>query len=146
MGWTGPRNLAALLWALNNGVPTVVVVDSNEHDFLRTAWKEGVKRRLVSRYSVGWAASTSSARYLARLGMPTERIVKGPVDTIDVDHFRAGADAARQRANHVRRSLGLAQLLPVRQSVGSRKRTYSNWPKPMPCTAVAPGMRHGTLQ
>ena len=107
MGWTLPRDLAALLWAINNGVPTVIVVDSNEHDFPRTAWKEGVKGWLLSRCSVGWAAGTSSARYLARLGMPSERIVKGNLENVDVDHFRAGADAARSNPNYVRRSLGL---------------------------------------
>lgn len=107
LGWYGAKNLAALRWCLANEVPSIATSDSNEHDYHRLQWREALKRRVVRLYSAGWAAGSLSARYLMRLGMAPERIVVGPVDTIDVSHFKEGAAKARQTPEKMRRDLGV---------------------------------------
>ena len=107
LGWSGAKNLAALCWCAANRVASIVATDTNEHDFRRTWWKEAVKRKVVRLYSAGWAAGSLSARYLLRLGMARERIVVGPVDTIDVSHFEKGAAEARRSPTQSRRDLGV---------------------------------------
>jgi len=104
-GWYGAKNLAALHWCLANRVPSIVASDSNENDIGRLQWREGLKRRVVALYSAGWAAGVASGNYLKRLGMTPERIAVGPLDTIDVSHFMAGAAAARRQANETRQRL-----------------------------------------
>ncbi|MCI0749608.1 MAG: glycosyltransferase [Nevskiales bacterium] len=107
LGWSGRRELSGLQWCLANGVPAVFTSDSNGHDFQRQGWREAIKARVVRLYSVAWAAGTTAAAYLAALKMPADRMVIGPVDTIDVAHFSGGADRARQQLQAVRRRLGL---------------------------------------
>lgn len=106
-GWSGSKNFGALSWAARSRVPAIVTTDSNEHDFPRSGTIEMVKRRLLSLFSAGWAAGTRSAAYLEKLGMPKERIVVGPVNTIDLRHFASGAEAARNEEAGKRASLGL---------------------------------------
>ncbi|MEQ1716961.1 MAG: glycosyltransferase [Hyphomicrobium sp.] len=108
-GWNGGKNLATLSWALRSGTPAIVTTDSNDGDFPRSALKEAFKRRLLALFSAGWAAGSRSTAYLEKLGMPKERIVTGPVDSVDLRHFEAGADAARNDAAAKRAALGLPE-------------------------------------
>jgi glycosyltransferase involved in cell wall biosynthesis len=107
VGWTGGKNLAGLAWAAKTGTPAIVATDSKSGDFPRVAWKEAVKRRLMRCYAVAWAADGRAADYAVSLGMPEERVIVGPVDTIDNAHFASGADAARRRMAGTRAALAL---------------------------------------
>jgi 1,2-diacylglycerol 3-alpha-glucosyltransferase len=107
LGWSDAKNLAALRWCVANRVASIVATDTTEHDFRRRWWREALKRKVIRLYSAGWAAGSLSARYLVHLGMAPERIVVGPVDTIDVSHFEKGAAAARRNPNLSRRDLGV---------------------------------------
>lgn len=102
LGWSATKSIAALRWCLRNRVPAVVASDSNRHDYGRAWGKEAVKKKIVRLYSAAWAAGTLAAQYLSELGVPECAIVKGPVDTIDVQHFSLGAASARQRSAEVR--------------------------------------------
>jgi glycosyltransferase involved in cell wall biosynthesis len=106
-GYTGKRNLAGLLWSVRKQVPAVVASDSIEHERERQFWKEVIKRQLLALFASGLAASQSAGRYLSKLGMEPQRIVVGPLDSVDNDHFVFGADNARQHAKTVRQQLGL---------------------------------------
>ena len=107
LGWSEVRDLSGLRWCVDNGVPAIVASDSNAYDFPRSRWKEEIKRQVVGLCSAAWAAGSRSSEYLAALGMPPERIVTGPVDTIDVEHFSAGAIRAREEAALTRARLDL---------------------------------------
>ncbi|HZL92434.1 MAG TPA: glycosyltransferase [Vicinamibacterales bacterium] len=109
LGWFGARNIAALRWASLHDVAAVIASDSTQHDYARAWWKELVKRKILEVCSAAWAAGTLSAQYLAVLGVPVHKIVKGPIDTIDVSHFSDGAAKARTQAAHLRTRLDLPQ-------------------------------------
>ena len=102
-GWAEATNIAATRWALKRGKPLITATDSNLFDFKRTAIKEAIKRRVVRFYQVGWAASVHSAEYLELLGMEKRRIVVGPVDTVDNEHFELGVKSARSSAGEIRK-------------------------------------------
>jgi glycosyltransferase involved in cell wall biosynthesis len=76
----------------------------------RPDWLSGAKRALLPhvlrRAAGGLAAGTAAAEYLAAHGISRERIRIFP-NTIDVDGYRAAADAARSDADAVRRRHGL---------------------------------------
>jgi len=107
LGWSGARNAAGLSWCLANKVPAVVATDSAQDNFRRTYWRELIKRRIVGLYSAGWAANQAASDYLMALGMQKERVLVGPVDSIDVEHFRSGAKVVRQREEEVRQRRAL---------------------------------------
>lgn len=109
LGWAGERNLGALQWCVRNRIPGVVATDSTAQDHVRIWWNEAVKRRVLRGFSAAWAAGKRATSYLVSLGMPPERIVRGPVDTIDTAHFAAGADEARRQGSQLRRQLGLPE-------------------------------------
>ena len=109
LGWFGARNVAALRWASLHDVASVIASDSTQHDHARAWWKELVKKRILELCSATWAAGTLSAAYLAALGVPAHKIIKGPIDTINVAHFSDGAAKARTRAAHLRTQLDLPE-------------------------------------
>lgn len=109
LGWNGGKNLAVLHWALCSGMPAIVASDSKADDFTRNALREHLKARVLNLYSAAWAASRQSAEYLEHLGVSHDRIVIGPVDTIDIDHFTNGAAAARDDAGRLRAKLALPE-------------------------------------
>lgn len=108
-GWSGLKNLAALEWGIGRGIPVVAASDSNSHDFIRKWPKEFLKSQLLAMFSAIWAAGPCAAAYAAKLGAAPERIVEGPVNAIDCDHFAAGARAARENAATLRNKLGLPE-------------------------------------
>ena len=93
-GWGFPESRAAIAWAARARRPVVLFSDSHERDSPRAAWRERVKRWLVSGCASALVAGRLHAEYLARLGMPQGRIVTG-YDVVDNGHFARGADAAR---------------------------------------------------
>lgn len=107
-GWSDRGMLAAARWGLCRRVPMVVMSDSQYHDEPRAWWKEAVKRRVVGCFGAGFVAGTAHTDYLARLGMPRDRIYTG-YDVVDNDYFGAGADAARADAARVRDELRLSE-------------------------------------
>jgi glycosyltransferase involved in cell wall biosynthesis len=107
-GWSECGALAALGWCQRHAVPAVVMSESTAGDEPRRWWREAVKRRLISWFSAGLVGGRLHADYLARLGMPADRIFQG-YDAVDNEYFRTRADQARQRAAEVRQRLGLPE-------------------------------------
>ena len=114
-GWSNRGGLAALGWALSEGVPAVIMSESTAGDHRRARWKEWPKRRLVGLCPAALAGGTPHRRYLQGLGMAADRIFLG-YDAVDNAHFRAGADAAR-RDPAARERLGL----PARYFLASNR-------------------------
>lgn len=92
-GYSDPEVQIGLAWCLRNRVPTFVMSDSQEMDAPRSFWRERLKRMLVCTASAGLAAGTTSAAYLASLGIPAKAIFR-PYDVVDNDYF--------ERAVHLR--------------------------------------------
>jgi glycosyltransferase involved in cell wall biosynthesis len=84
----------------------VICSESNEFDEPRKWWREAVKRRVVRLCSAGLAGGSPQAAYLVRLGLPTQRVLKG-YDVVDNEYFARGAERARQQSPALRRELGL---------------------------------------
>jgi 1,2-diacylglycerol 3-alpha-glucosyltransferase len=126
IGWTGPQNLAALLWAVNSGTPVITASETNEMDFERIAIRERLKKVIVSMFNCIWATGSRAAAYAEKLGIPQERIVTGQVDIVDTDHFIAGTAEARQAPDKLREELALprdyflsvSRLAPEKNVVG----------------------------
>lgn len=93
-GWGLPVSLAAMAWAAPRGIPIVMLSESNEFDETRIAWKEFVKRRLVSLCYAGVGGGGAQADYLVRLGLPKERVFTG-YDVVDNEYFEKKTDQIR---------------------------------------------------
>jgi 1,2-diacylglycerol 3-alpha-glucosyltransferase len=107
-GWSDQGGLAALDWCARRDVPVILMSESQEHDEPRRWAKEAVKRRIVRLCSAALVGGTPHKEYLAALGMPRERIFLG-YDVVDNDHFREGAETARDGGSALRTSLGLPE-------------------------------------
>jgi 1,2-diacylglycerol 3-alpha-glucosyltransferase len=107
-GWADRGALSALSWCLPRGVPAVLMSESSALDAPRVGWKEAVKSRVVRLCQAGLVGGAPHREYMARLGMPPERIFVG-YDAVDNDHFRQGAQAARADSTALRRRLGLPE-------------------------------------
>lgn len=94
-GWGLLVSLAALGWASRNGVPAVILSESNEFDESRSLLKEFIKRRLVGLCAAGLAGGTPQADYLVKLGLPREGVFTG-YDVVDNSFFKT--ERERQKA------------------------------------------------
>ena len=89
-GWGLAVSLAALEWASRNGVPVVMMSESNEFDESRSLLKEFIKRRLVGLCASGLAGGTPQADYLVKLGLPGKHVFTG-YDVVDNRFFEEEA-------------------------------------------------------
>jgi len=132
-GWQDPLALAAVAWAVRSGCPIILMSDSSESDYKRVWWKEYIKHRIVGCCSAALVAAQPQAAYVAKLGMPSERVFFG-YDVVDNDYFAAGADSTRGDAIVLRRSLSLersfvlsvARFIPEKNLL-SAVRAYSSY-------------------
>lgn len=92
-GWACAQSVAAVFWAQSVGVPVVVMSDSQEVDFERSAIKEWVKRRFVACCAAGFVAGSPHKDYLVKLGMNPDSIASG-YDVVDNNHFDISAPSA----------------------------------------------------
>ena len=107
-GWSADYTIAALSWCAENGVPAVLMSDTTAQDAPRVAWREAVKRRLVSLCGGALVGGRRHVEYLVSLGMAGERIHVG-YDVVDNGHFARGTQEARKDAEAVRRRFGLPE-------------------------------------
>ena len=99
-GWADSAALGALHWCVQNHVPAVVMSESTEWDERRSGWKEWMKGRVVRLCAAALAGGTPHADYLARLGMPADRIFLG-YDAVDNDYFARKAEESRNKPGEV---------------------------------------------
>src|SRR5205823_2876752 len=93
-GWAAATARSALRWCLTNRVPAVLMSESTARDEPRRWWKEAAKRRVVRCFAAALVGGTRHREYTVGLGIPPDRVFLG-YDTVDNEHFGAGADAAR---------------------------------------------------
>lgn len=109
-GWSSPAALAALGWCRRNGVPGVVMSDSQKIDFRRVAWRERIKGWILSNGSAAFVAGEPQRHYVLDLGFDKEAIGTG-YDCVDNDHFITGSDLAREKAGLLRAAMPERYLL-----------------------------------
>jgi 1,2-diacylglycerol 3-alpha-glucosyltransferase len=85
-GYAGAAMLAALLWARVNHIPTILLSETTETDFIRTGWREEIKRKIVGQYQASLVGGQPQKRYLIKLGVPEEAIFHG-YDIVGNDAF-----------------------------------------------------------
>jgi 1,2-diacylglycerol 3-alpha-glucosyltransferase len=105
-GWSYGGGVAALAWCVSHRVPAIVMSESTAKDEPRLWWKEAIKRRVVGLCSAAMVGGAPHRDYLRALGKNPDRIFVG-YDVVDNDHFREGAEAARQCEQQIRARLAL---------------------------------------
>lgn len=88
-GWGHLESIAALAWCSRQGVPRVVISDSQFLDKPRRFWKEGLKRFFVAQCHSGFAGGAPHIRYLNDLGLSADSCVIG-CDVVDNQIFATG--------------------------------------------------------
>lgn len=101
-GWSFPNALAAICWAVQNGVPLVLMSESQASDELRSWHKEYVKRQLVKSFSAAVVGGKPHADYLIQLGLSPGCLFFG-YDAVDNRYFTD--------SRHRYPSAGLKELL-----------------------------------
>ena len=107
-GWDLPGTAVMLDWAIENGVPTVLMSETNQHDKKSNRIKEGIKRRFVSFCGAALVGGGWHREYLVKLGMPPASIFNG-YDVVDNDHFTKGAQIALRNYLSARHDNGLPE-------------------------------------
>jgi glycosyltransferase involved in cell wall biosynthesis len=109
-GWSTFASQATVAWCRRNGVPYVLLVESNERD-ARPGWRRAVKDAVVPTV-VGGAAEAFVVGSLARdalraRGVPDDRI-SVVANTVDVERLGSEADELQARRDELRADAGVA--------------------------------------
>jgi 1,2-diacylglycerol 3-alpha-glucosyltransferase len=107
-GWSARGSLAALSWCVRRGVPAIIMSETTAVDAPRVWWKESLKSLVVHLCQAGLVGGSPHRDYMAKLGMPRERIFVG-YDAVDNAHFQRGALLARANAAGLRQQQGLPE-------------------------------------
>ncbi len=105
-GWWDNGAIAALEHCNISKIPAVVMSESQSTDGKRNAFKEAIKRSIVSGFSAGLVGGKSHAQYLAHLGMPKKAIFRG-YDCVDNDFFETECARLRKNSAELRLDLNL---------------------------------------
>jgi len=105
-GWANAESAIALRWARANGIPTVMMSESQADDAARQPVREWVKGRLVRQADAALVGGPPHADYIRTLGMPEARIFHG-YNAVGNAHFEARSEMARAHAEALRRQHGL---------------------------------------
>jgi glycosyltransferase involved in cell wall biosynthesis len=105
-GWGERGSLVCLRWCMDNGIPTVLMSESQETDMRRFIPRELIKSVIVACFDSGFVAGIPHRRYLEKLGMPRDRIF-APCSIVDNVFFARGAQRVRDQGGYFRNLLGL---------------------------------------
>lgn len=106
-GWSEKGALIALRWAIEKGIPVVLMSETTADDEARVWWKEWIKRRIGRLCSSALVGGERHKTYLSDLGMAAERVFVG-YDAVDIDYFGRRAREVRGQSE-VRREHGLPE-------------------------------------
>jgi glycosyltransferase involved in cell wall biosynthesis len=107
-GWGFVEARAALRWCRRTATAAVLMSDSQDGGALTLAPKELAKRFFVRTCGSAFVAGSRHASYVAKLGMPADRVVQG-YDVVDNAHFASGAERVRAQRPENARKLGLPE-------------------------------------
>jgi 1,2-diacylglycerol 3-alpha-glucosyltransferase len=107
-GWSAVEALVALKWCTEKNVPAVIMSESTKHDHERHAYKELLKRRILSLASAVFVGGQAHAEYMLQLGASHSSTFFG-YDAVNNKSFQEGARRARADAASHRARLGLPQ-------------------------------------
>jgi 1,2-diacylglycerol 3-alpha-glucosyltransferase len=107
-GWSDRCSLAALRWCGSNGVPVVMMSETNAWDFGRNWLKEHMKRRLVRLCGAGLVGGRAHVEYLEQLGLGRSKIFLG-YDTVDNYYFTSRTAEIRSQAPVLQRQYKLPE-------------------------------------
>lgn len=105
-GWANSESAAGIRWAKSNGIPVVMMSESQADDASRSWAREKVKSHVVRMSDAAFVGGPPHARYIQRLGMPKSQIAFG-YNAVDNKHFSQGAKRARKDAARLRGEHGL---------------------------------------
>lgn len=94
-GWAFKLSTNTLRWCRAHQRPVLVMSESKYDDDERVWWKEWLKSWLyVRKFQGALVGGDQHAAYVAKLGIPKNRIFKG-YDAVDNDHFTRAAEESR---------------------------------------------------
>lgn len=119
-GWSAREARVTLAWCLRNGVPRVLVSDSQPDDRPQSRLRLWVKRRLVRLCQAGFVGGTPHARFLDSLGIPADRCYPG-CTVADNEWFqrRAGPRYAGREPGAPIRLLSCTRLIAAKNLLPS---------------------------
>ncbi|GGC23813.1 hypothetical protein GCM10011363_45450 [Marivita lacus] len=123
-GWANAESAIALRWARANGIPTVMMSESQIDDDKRQPFREWVKGRLVRLADAALVGGPPHADYIRTLGMPEARIFQG-YNAVGNAHFETRAEMARADAEALRRQHGLPEQYLLASSRFIRKKNLT---------------------
>ena len=101
-GWAFKLSTNTLRWCRAHQRPALVMSESKYDDDERTWWKEWLKSWLyVRKFQGALVGGDQHAAYVAKLGIPKNRIFKG-YDAVDNEHFSRAAEESRAQELTVR--------------------------------------------
>lgn len=86
-GWDATASLIGLRWCLNNNIPTIILSESQHHDFKRTWLKEFIKKFILKLFDSAFVGGKNQIKYLSILKFPSENIYTG-CDLVDNSYFK----------------------------------------------------------
>jgi glycosyltransferase involved in cell wall biosynthesis len=107
-----PDARASVEWCRRNGKMAILCTDSKRDDAPRVAWRELLKKQLVSLFDAAVVAGSPQRRYLVDLGFPAARIRDG-LDVVDNEFFRRVTEPAFGDAKS-RYFLSCGRLIPLK--------------------------------
>lgn len=116
-GWGTRDSLFIHFSCRLRGVQRVVVSDSQEVDFDRSAVKERIKKFILKGVGSAFVAGGPQRRYVQKLGVPLHKITLG-CDVVDNDHFKP-AQALRRPGGY--RLLTVARLAEQKNLIAAGK-------------------------
>lgn len=124
-GWSAPESLIALEYGRKNGIPTVVMSESQADDAVRSLPRELLKKLVVSQFDAAFVGGPPHADYIVELGMPRDRVYLG-YNAVDNAYFEREAERARASQAQLREQHELPSRYLLASARFIRKKNLPN--------------------
>ena len=122
VGYARPESMAAARWASRQGVPSILMSESQQIDRPHVWWKELIKKQRVAWFDAALVGGPTHRDYLVQLGMPPERIALG-YNAVDNDYFATAASSGARPTTAARACRAFPTFSP--SAVSFPRRTWS---------------------
>jgi len=105
-GYYDPAQVLLLLWAKRRGIRVIMQMESTAHDHPRNAWKEQLKRVILSQFDGFFCFGSRSAHYLIQSGVRPDKILLRR-NAVDNDTIQLAYERALPNRSNEQKRLGL---------------------------------------